>query len=141
MREWREWPAGAGVRRPPTAGGIDGFTLLEVMVALVILGLAVAMLSGSVFDSLARAARIKTQNQAATLADSILGRLGEDIPLRTGTIQGQDENLAWTLTVAPWPGGSNIVPLDRVDLTIQESGAKMIGHWQTLRVAPSPPPA
>lgn len=120
----------------------EGFTLLEVLVALVVLGLALAMLTSSITDSLARVERIETENQAATLADGVLAQLGQGIPLRNGITQGQAQNLTWTLSVAPLPGGSKIVPLDQVDLTIENAGnKKTIGHWQTLRVAPAPPGA
>lgn len=127
-------------RCPDATTGIDGFTLLEILVALIILGLGVAMLTGSITDSLARTQRIKTENQAATLADGILARLGQDIPLRQGIVQGRDQNLAWTLVVAPLPGGSAIVPLDCVDLTVRGATNHVIGHWQTLRVASIPLP-
>ena len=120
----------------------EGFTLVEVLVALAILGLALAMLTSSITDSLARVERIETENQAAALADGVLAELGQGIGLRNGITQGQAQNLRWILTVAPVPGGSKIVPLDQVDLTIDDTAnKKTIGHWQTLRVAPVPPGA
>ena len=113
----------------------NGFTLLEVLVALVILGLALMFLNSTVSNSLLRADRIEDEDRAVTLADNVLASLGRDLPLRTGTFEGKEGNLTWRLVVSPEMGQSTVIPLDQVDLIIASSSHRLIGHWQTLRVA------
>jgi general secretion pathway protein I len=113
----------------------NGFTLLEVLVALVILGLTLAYLSATVSDSLIRAERIDDDDRAIVLADATLARLGNDIPLRLGITQGVADGLNWRLVVAPEPSGPTSVPLDIVDFTVSTRSNRIIGRWRTLRVA------
>jgi prepilin-type N-terminal cleavage/methylation domain-containing protein len=115
-----------------------GFTLLEVLVALVILGLALAFLTGTISDSLGRAERTEREDRAAILADGILARLGRDLPLQTGIRLGRDGELFWRLVITPVTPVDAEFPLDRIDLTIFTPTARLIGHWESLRVAPSP---
>lgn len=117
----------------------EGFTLLEVLVALVILGLALGLLTGAIADSLARAERIATEDHAVALADSLLAGLGRDTPLRLGVTRSHKDNLFWRLSVAPNPGPRTAPPLDRIVLSIAARSGPVIGQWRTLRVAPRQP--
>ena len=78
-----------------------GFTILEVMIALVILGVALAFLSGAITDSIARAERTKRDGLAANLADTILARLGRDGPMPPGASGGHEGELYWQMAVQP----------------------------------------
>ncbi len=113
-----------------------GFTLLEVLVALAILGLVVAFLTETISDSLLRAGRIGIEDRATTLAEATLARLGNDIPLRIGISQGEQSDLYWQLVVNPEQGASTVIPLDQIDLKITTKAGHVIGRWETLRVAP-----
>lgn len=115
-----------------------GFTLLEVLVALVILGLALAFLTGTITDSLDRAERTEREDHAAILADTILARLGRDVPLQTGTSVGRDGELSWRLMITSITPVDADFPLDRIDLTITTPTGRPIGNWESLRVAPPP---
>jgi len=117
----------------------QGFTILELLVALVILGLALGLVSGAVSDSLARTERMRAQTSAAVLAANILARLGNDMPARAGITQGTQPPLSWTLTITP-AQGHNLLPLEKIDLAITGPSGHTIGHWQSLRVAPQPHP-
>ena len=114
----------------------DGFTLLEVLVALVILGLGVAFLSGTFTDSLARAERTRNDDLAANLADGVLARLGRDVPLRIGNINGSDGEIYWRLAISQAAASGTPIPLDRVDLTVTSANGRSLGHWVSLRIAP-----
>ncbi|MHB1303873.1 MAG: prepilin-type N-terminal cleavage/methylation domain-containing protein [Acidiphilium sp.] len=117
----------------------EGFTLLEVLVALVILGLALGMVSGVISDSLARAERVATDEHAVVLADSLLAGLGRDMPLRPGVRGGRKDGLVWRLSVMPNPGPRTALPLDRVELSIATRAGHIVGRWRTLRIAPRQP--
>lgn len=112
----------------------DGFTLLEVLVALVILGLAVAMLHGAVSDSLMRAERISDQDRAIVVADSLLAQAGYDLPLHPGVAQGLQDDLPWALAVTPAPNAGTSIQLVAVDLCVFTASNRLIGEWRTLRV-------
>lgn len=73
----------------------EGFTFLEVLVALVALGLALGMLTGTISDSVARAGRVASDEHAVVLADSLLAGLGRDMPLRPGVTGGRKDSLVW----------------------------------------------
>ncbi len=79
-----------------------GFTLLEVMVALVILGLALSALYQSLGIGMRSAARVDRQQQDIDLAETLFSELGHDRPLRGGVTDG-DVRLGqhWRLAIAP----------------------------------------
>jgi prepilin-type N-terminal cleavage/methylation domain-containing protein len=126
-------------RKTYNAGQEQGFTLLELLVALVILGLALGLVSGAVSDSLTRTERMRAQTSAAVLASNVLERLGNDTPLKFGATRGTQPPFSWTLTITP-AAGHFILPLDKIDLRIAGPSGHSIGHWQTLRLAPQPHP-
>lgn len=82
-----------------------GFTLLEVIVAVVIAALCLSALA-QVFATGVRAAGTASDyTRATTLAQSMLASAGVEKPLEDGADGGTtaDGKLAWTLTVAPEP--------------------------------------
>jgi prepilin-type N-terminal cleavage/methylation domain-containing protein len=108
--------------------GTRGFTLLEVLVATVILGLAITGLLGSLSTSLRTASRITDMDRAATLArrkmDEILvdrnfprGSPVEGVWDRTGETPG-----GWRARVtqyeAPQELKEGVFVLDRVELEV-----------------------
>ena len=114
-----------------------GFSLIEVLVALAILGLGLALLDGAVSDSLARLERSRREDHAAILADAILARLGQDVAMRPGDQHGRDGLLAWSVHIIPVFPTDPQFPLDRVDLAISDAAGHQIGHWSDLQIAPS----
>lgn len=80
-----------------------GFTLIEILVALVILGFA----SGAVLSIFGTATLkvSKAENERLTVlaARSALALVGNEIPLESGTHQGQskDGKFQWTVSVQP----------------------------------------
>jgi len=124
--------------------GAEGFTVIELMVALVILGLGIAAVTGAVSDSLFRATRAEKEAQVARVADTVLARLGADIPISPGQKTGQAEGLDWALQIAPygtaeeqdaWP----VRPAE-VTLTLRwlEAGHTETATWRTLQVMTRP---
>lgn len=80
-----------------------GFTLIEAVVALAILGLGLAALIPVFGDVLDRNFRSSSQVMAASLAQSLTARLGADLALVPGTSRGSlDNGYRWELAVAPY---------------------------------------
>lgn len=85
----------------------DGFTLIEVLVALVILSISLTIILG-VFSVGLREERIAEDRQKATLlAESKLNSIGLEIPLQIGKFEGRfDDRFRWYVSVAPYHEGS-----------------------------------
>jgi type II secretory pathway component PulJ len=126
-------------RGVPTRSSIDGFTVLEVLIACVILALGIAALSGAVSDSLLRTARAKAYAQSVQVADGLLARLGADIPVRPGNLSGRGNGVDWEIAIRPygtdddraaWP-----VQTAEVAVTLRWTAGRRgeIGTWRTLR--------
>jgi general secretion pathway protein I len=81
-----------------------GFSLLEVLVAFVILSLVATALSRLFGGSLANAGAAEEYSRALIVAESVLSEVGSAKPLREGTKTGSadDGRIAWKATVAPY---------------------------------------
>ena len=91
-------------RRVARAAGLPaegGFTLLEVLVALAVLSLALAVLLPSVTDSIGRARRGERISGARIVAAELLDRVGVDLPLRIGETEGMTGIYRWRVAIAP----------------------------------------
>ena len=81
----------------------DGFILLEILIAVAILaivsGFAVEALSGG----LDRLGATRAEQNAVSLAQATLARVGHDIPLRDGQTRGTEgRGLRWQLDITPY---------------------------------------
>jgi general secretion pathway protein I len=80
-----------------------GFTLIETVVALAILGLGLAVLFRVFGDALDRDFQSATKAQAASLAQSLEARLGLDLPIASGSSSGTfDNGYRWQLDISPY---------------------------------------
>lgn len=83
--------------RPP-----PGFTLLEVLVALIIFGIAFGVLAQIVQSGLRQSDTAAATTTAVLLARSQLARVGADVPLQTGTLEGETaEGFRWRTGILP----------------------------------------
>ena len=81
----------------------NGFTLIEVLVALAILSLSIGALLKVASTGVARIQESETEQQASALAQSLLARAGNDIPLTDGDAAGvEGDGLKWSIHVAPY---------------------------------------
>jgi general secretion pathway protein I len=88
-----------------------GFTLIEMLVALAILGLAFGGAFRALAGGLDRLDRDRNSEQALLVARSLLARIGQDIPLRDGQQAGKEAGgLFWFIAMAPWDDTANAVP-------------------------------
>jgi general secretion pathway protein I len=116
-----------------------GFTLLEVLIALTVLAVSVGVLFTS-FSMTASATRVAHRDiEVASAAQSVLARVGVDIPLRPGEQAGRVGEFDWIVVIAPYAGDAgasalSVVPLE-VWLKVQAGGVDALS-FKTLRLAP-----
>lgn len=79
-------------------GRQDGFTLLEVVLALSILSVSLAVLTESFAAAAHRSEKAKNLADAAVLASSIRERLNVDIDLSKPGQTGRDAKCSWSVT-------------------------------------------
>jgi general secretion pathway protein I len=79
-----------------------GFTLVEVLVALAIAGLAFGVALPIIAEALGGGAAAEAEAAATLTAQSLLGRVGQDIALADGTLSGRDGDRTWKVEIAPW---------------------------------------
>ncbi len=81
-----------------------GFSLLEVLVAFVILSLVATALFRLFAGSLANVSAADEFSRVALVAESVLAETASAKPLREGTRSGsvEDGGIEWTASVTPW---------------------------------------
>ena len=88
--------------------GEVGFTVVEIVVALTILALALGVLLNVVSNSIRQTGRAETVALAGSLAQSLLARVGAELPLRDGQITGQsDDGIRWRVRIDPYGDGGD----------------------------------
>ncbi|TAG06245.1 MAG: type II secretion system protein [Betaproteobacteria bacterium] len=139
-------------RRAPDAE--SGFTLIEVIVAVVIAAMCLTALAG-VFSGGTRAAGIAADlSRASTLAQSLLSGAGIEKPLTDGVESGAEgESLTWTVTVIDEPTEDSDNPIRPPYLLKRVTAKVIVGstasrnstdaqrsvELTTLRAVPRPP--
>jgi prepilin-type N-terminal cleavage/methylation domain-containing protein len=120
-----------------------GFTLIEVLVALAIAGLAFGVALPVISESLTGGAAATAEAAAMIEAQSLLARVGQDIGLVDGTLAGHDGDLSWTIEIAPWQPADGTQPGFGVRAHRVAVAVSWPGHNQpqtlrlvTLRLAP-----
>jgi general secretion pathway protein I len=83
--------------------GDVGFTLIEVLVALTILSISLAVLMQLIGGNLARLRASTAEATAISLSQSLLDQLGTSIPLRLGDHLGDfGKGFHWRVRVEPY---------------------------------------
>src|ERR1700688_3027023 len=79
-----------------------GFTLIEVVVALGILAFSASIIFGAIAGGLWSVRQADATAHAGLLAQSLLARVGSDLPLRAGETEGQlPQGFAWHVRLQP----------------------------------------
>ncbi len=121
-----------------------GFTVLELIIALVILGFGLSALSGATADSLMRTTRADMDAKASRAAEGLLARLGATIPIREGISAGRLDDMDWTMAIGPygsdedrsaWPLKPEAIALT---LSWRQAGVYKSATWRTVRAMPVP---
>jgi prepilin-type N-terminal cleavage/methylation domain-containing protein len=121
--------------------GSQGFTIIEILIALVILALGTAVLTSVISDSLARQIRTTSQAQATDIAETLLAELTAEHPLVDGTRTGLVGSIAWSLNIGrDGPVTTSPIAAKRVTLVLSwlSQGRPRSAAWVTLRAAPPP---
>ncbi|MGQ0658440.1 MAG: type IV pilus modification PilV family protein [Chromatiales bacterium] len=111
-----------------------GFSLIEVLVAFVILALALATLSSAFGNGLRGMRAAEQRLRAVTVAENLLAAAGRNAPLEPGVRSGATEGLQWLIDITPWldPGS---------DATPAAPGAVLLTFQVSARVAWGSAPA
>ena len=119
-----------------------GFTLIEIIIALAILAVALGTLFQTFSTGLRATTATDRQAAAVMLAQSLLDRIGQDIPLTAGEQAGMSEDgLRWSIVIAPSPliaperrADSPLLPFDVVVTVAADRGRPVA--LTSLRLAP-----
>lgn len=120
-------------RRAGSRPRVRGMTLLELLVALTIMAISVAMIYRAVGGSARGVAKLDQAQGAALLADSLM----DAFPMVDAAgvqASGQDGLYAWQVLSAPFPVSDlpeRAVPLHALRITITTEGRSWL--YETLR--------
>ncbi len=79
-----------------------GFTLIEVLVALLIFGLAFAVVARIIQTGVLQSGRAEAMTTATLLARSQLARVGADVPVAAGQLEGDaGDGFHWQIVIRP----------------------------------------
>ena len=126
-------------KQRPRAGQSAGFTLLEALIAIVILAMSLGALLQLYSTGLRGVGSIDDHLRARLLAQSVMAEMSYDRRLRPGKLQGRFDQFAWTLSITPFDDGQpapqqvNPWTLHRLALTVTWSQGRRI-ELQTLRM-------
>ncbi len=140
----RSRPSPTGSLRGFAGAGAAGFTLIEVLVALTILSISLAVLLAIFTQGLDRAGESKNEADARALAQSLLAQ-AEIVPNPSmGTSTGHSNNLMWNLRVAPYGNPDDIAAwqesIAEITATVSWRGDRRTRaiSISTLRLLPKP---
>jgi len=127
--------------------GEAGFTLVEIVAALAILALSLSALFGVLSDGIGRASQAEAYAEAGSLVQSLLARVGTEIPIREGTTTGAfPEGFRWRLKIETYGEAADhrAWPLAAFGVSAQVTWGTGVHERSvvltTLRVAPQEPP-
>ena len=123
-----------------------GFTLVEVVVALAILALSLAVLLNVISNGLRQTDRAKKMAQAGSLAQSLLSKLGTEVPIQEGLTSGEfPEGFRWRVRAErygdaedrqDWPVAGYTIS---IEILWGDASAERSIALNTLRLAPKEP--
>jgi prepilin-type N-terminal cleavage/methylation domain-containing protein len=119
----------------------SGFTIIEILIALVILALGTTLLTSMISDSLGRQTRTSSEARATDIAETLLAEMTAKHPLVDGTRTGLVGGIAWSMTIGrDRPTTAYPIAVKRVTLVLSWSseGRSRSATWVTLRAAPAP---
>lgn len=139
------------MKRPPSRARArcsherpQGFTLLEVLVAIAIMAMALGMLYQAAGNDVRTMARIQKIQRASMLGESLLA-WRDAVPSSGWNADGTDAGFSWSVRSAPYATAVNAPttpPLHEIHLTVswlEDGRLEQIG-WTTLRPQLKPIP-
>jgi prepilin-type N-terminal cleavage/methylation domain-containing protein len=118
----------------------NGFTLIEVLVALMILGAGLGAIAAGLHIGVTSARVAAEDGRSLAIAESLLAQEGTAVPLQYGTAQGVTaDGFKWQVTTAPWEqnpaAGSRLIGAYRIDVDVTFGGRHK--RLSTLRAGPA----
>lgn len=120
--------------------GDQGFTLLEVIVATALMGVALVVLLELLGASVVWQGTARSRRQAAQLAEMVLGEFSYNKNLRTGNFHGQKGGYNYTVRVTPQYEAERLRYRDKivcfliqVEVTWRERGSNKVLQLSTMR--------
>jgi general secretion pathway protein I len=134
------WPD--ELSRPATRRHAPGFTLLEVLVALIVFALVFGILAQILRTGLRQSATAETTATATLLARSQLARVGTELPIEAGEIEGEADGMRWRTAIELVRSASEETDLAayRVRVTVAwgDDQAPQEVTLTTIRIGPAP---
>lgn len=100
--------------------GMRGFTLLEVLVALVVVAIAVAALARAGSQTIDSQIQVETRTLAVWVAENLIAELRLETTVEHGRRQGTSpmggRDWHWEMLIQPAPGGD----LNRVEVAVYQ---------------------
>jgi general secretion pathway protein I len=131
------------LRKRRRVRGDRGFTLVEVVVAIAILALMAGVIFRANSDSIRNIHRADALANASAMAQSLIAKVGTEIPLREGEVRGQSSaGLQWRVQMkrygdaterAQWPVAAYTVV---VEVAMRDSFNTRPVTLTTLRLGP-----
>jgi len=121
----------------------SGFTLLEVLVSLAILGVSISVLLAGFSNGVTRLVTIDAQTTARAHAQSLLATAGEAFALQDGEASGAfGDGFQWHLRVAPYgdTADTEAWSLRARQVTVTVSWEAQSVRLTTLRLLPAEAP-
>jgi general secretion pathway protein I len=121
----------------------SGFTLIEVLVALVVLAITFGFAYDALSGALGWTERSQNTQKALTIAESMLHRVGNDIPLEDGSLAGRTgDGFTWQIDTTPYGDTSNAAagPLvgHQVEIVVGWTEHRNARHVRLLSVRLAP---
>jgi general secretion pathway protein I len=121
-----------------------GFTLIEVLIALAILGVSLAVVLTTVSDSLSRTRRGEQELLATSLARSLIDRVGADLALKSSDTSGDaDDGFSWRLSVTEYGDDKEREAWDANPVNViatvmwREAGEERSVTLKTIKILPA----
>jgi general secretion pathway protein I len=128
--------------RRPAARRPTGFTLLEVLVVLLVFALVFGILAQILRTGLRQSATAETTATATLLARSQLARVGTELPIEAGEIEGEADGMRWRTAielVRSAPEETELAAYQvRVTVAWGDDQAAQEVTLTTLRIGPAP---
>jgi general secretion pathway protein I len=121
----------SAARRPAVAAAQRGFTLLEMLAALVVLAVCCTVLLTAFGQSARALQQVQRSDRLSLAAQSLLDELGSG-PLHPGRSSGTWDGVQWQLEIRPQSAAVARVAVYRLDLTVTESRRQ--ATYSTLQV-------
>jgi type II secretion system protein I len=126
---------------PEPGGRARGFTLLEVLVALIIFAIAFGVLAQIIQTGLGQAQGAAATSEATLLARSLLAEVGSELPVSAGVVEGEaGDGYRWRIEIrATEDGADDALSAYLVQVTVAWGPEARSVELSTLRLGAAPP--